>query len=76
MSKSNVERSFGGIIITAELARTMDKDQVALERKHLKAYLKGKKFFIHGTEDVPNEVGLIETKPRIFFVKEILKPLN
>lgn len=76
MSKPKVERSFGGILITAELAKTMDPDQVALERKHLKAYLKGRKFFTHGKEAVPNEFGLIEERPRIFVVKEIIKNLN
>lgn len=76
MGKPTVERSFGGIVITGELAKTMDPEQVKLEKAHLKAYLRGHKFFKFGTIDEPNEFGLIETKPRIFAVKETIKTLN
>lgn len=76
MSKSNVERSFGGILVTAKNYRELDPEQRNLENKHLKAYLRGDKYFTFGFSEEPNEFGLIQRLPRVFVVKENIKNLN
>ena len=73
MEKVKTERSFGGILVTAENYRTLDPEQRKLENKHLKAYLKGKEFFRHGYTEMTNEYGMIERVPAIYFVKQNLK---
>lgn len=76
MIKSKVERSFGGILVTAKNYRELDPEQRKLENKHLKAYLRGSEYFTHGFVEEPNEFGLIERRPAIYVTKEILKNLN
>lgn len=76
MSKSTVERSFGGVLVTAKNYRELDPEQRKLENKHLKGYLKGWPTFRHGFTEIPNDWGLIERVPAIYVTKEIIKNGN
>jgi hypothetical protein len=59
MAKSNIERRFGGILVTAKNYRELDPEQRKLENKHLKAYLRGDTYFTFGFVEEPNDMGLI-----------------
>lgn len=76
MSKSNVERSFGGVLVTAKNYRELDPEQRKLENKHLKAYLRGDKYFTYGFVEEPNDFGLIQRTPAVYITKEVIKNLN
>lgn len=76
MAKSTVERSFGGVLVTAKNYRELDPEQRKLENKHLKAYLRGSEYFTHGFVEEPNEFGLIERRPAIYVTKQTIKNGN
>ena len=73
----NNTRSFGG-----KLSNFENREEAKLEKKHLKAYLQGKKQFIHGWEDVKIdsellvevEEGFTMRRPKVYQVKEIWTP--
>ena len=79
-------RSFGGKTEGFE-----SREEAIREKKHLKAYLQGKKYFTCGFESVPYHVALgiqVESdgsdeltqntirRPRMFEVKELWTPKN
>ena len=76
MGKNKVERSFGGVLVTSSNYKEMPPEQRKLEKKHLRAYLRGDKHYTHGFIETPNDFGLIERRPAIYVTKETIKNLN
>jgi hypothetical protein len=72
-------RSFGG-----KLSGFESREEAIREKKHLKAYLKGKKTFVYGYKTIKLDVGeLVEVEsgfsfrqPAQYTVKEIWTPNN
>lgn len=54
ITKKPLQRSFGGKVGN-KVSEFKDKHEMALEKKHLKAYLQGRKFFAFGTHPVTGE---------------------
>lgn len=61
-------RSFGGKLNSFE-----NRDEAMKEKKHLKAYLAGKKYYRHGFETKTIEVGEHKFEQRIPVIHEVIE---
>jgi hypothetical protein len=91
MSKPKWERRYYGMIHTTSASkeyreqRVVDENHKTLEelederkreKKHLKAYLKGKQWFTHGFETIKDELGIEHRRPQYFPVMQQLNPIK
>lgn len=56
--RMRTERSFGGKLKDFE-----SKEEAIQEAKHLKAYIKGKPFYVHGKREVIDFLGNVSEEP-------------